>query len=103
MSIKASLCSSLEKIFSTSDVNYNFSGISLLSGEKGNFQLALKSDKDTTAEITCSCPGATLYEVKEIYAGYAIDKEDCGDILLVNNGDPGYYPDLLDIFDGTLI
>ena len=102
MSIKACLCSSLEKIFGTSDISYSFKGISLLSGEKGNFQIVLKSDKDTTAEITCSCPGATLYEVKEIYAGYAIDKEDCGDILLVNNGDPGYYPDLLDSFNGTI-
>ena len=102
MSIKVSFCSSLEKVFSTSDVNYNFSGISLLSGEKGNFQLVLKSDKDTTAGITCSCPGATLYEVKEIYSGNAIDKEDCGDTLLVGGGDSGFYPDLLDNFDGTV-
>lgn len=102
MNIKASLCSSLEKIFSTSDGNYSFGGISLLLGEKGNFQMVLKSDKDTTAEISCTCPFATLYEVKEIYSGYAIDKEDCGDTLLENNGDPGFYPDLLDNFGGTL-
>ena len=102
MSIKTTFCSSLEKIFGDSDLNYNFGGISLLSGEKGNFQLVLKSDKDTAVQISCSCPGATLYEVKEIYAGYAIDKEDCGDTLLLNNGDPGCYPDLLDSFDGSL-
>ena len=102
MSIKASFCSSLEKIFSSSDENYNFSGISLLSGEKGNFQLVLKSDTDTEAEISCSCPGASLYTVKEIYSGLAINKEDCGETLLLNNGDSGYYPDLLDIFDGKI-
>ncbi len=102
MNIKAAFCSSLEKIFSTSSADHSFSEISFLSGEKGNFQIVLKSDKDTSAEISCACPFATLYEVKEIYSGYAIDKDECGDILLENNGNPGYYPDLLMDFNGSI-
>ncbi|MBQ6898006.1 MAG: hypothetical protein IJN70_03420 [Clostridia bacterium] len=54
MSVKATFCSSLEKIFSNSGIDYNFGGISLLSGEKGNFQLVLKSDKDTSVRLSCS-------------------------------------------------
>ena len=82
MSISAIFCSSLTKVFSdTKNVN-SFSKISVLSGEKANFQLILQSDTDTEAEISTDFPGASLYEVKEIYAGYAIDKEDCGDTLL---------------------
>ena len=102
MNTKAILCSSLEKIFSSTPLSFSFGGFSLLSGEKGSFQLALRSTKDTSVKISCNCPFASFYEVKEIYAGYAIDKEDCGDILLVNNGDPGFYPDLLDKFSGEI-
>lgn len=102
MNVKASFCSSLEKIFTYSDIDFSFGGISLLSGEKGNFQLVLKSRKNTDIRVSCSCPYAALYEVKEIYSGYAIDKENCGDTLLVGGGEPGYYPDLLDSFDGKI-
>lgn len=102
MSIKAVFCSSLTKVFSDTEKTGNFCKISVLSGEKANFQLILKSDTDTVAEISSDFPGASLYEVKEIYASYPIDKEDCGDILLEKNGEPGYYPDLLDIFTGNV-
>lgn len=102
MSIKTAFCSSLEKIFSDSPLDFSFDELSLLSGEKGNFQLVLKSDKNTSVTLKTDCPFVTLYEVKEIYSKTPIDKEDCGNILLEKNGEPGYYPDLLDIFSGTL-
>ncbi len=100
MALKAMLCSSLEKIFSDSSADYDFRELSLLSGEKGNFQIVLKSDCDCTVSAVSDFPGVQLTQVKEIYAGKAIDKEECGDILLLKNGDSGYYPDLLDTFSG---
>ncbi len=102
MSIKSKFCSSLVKIFTDTKCTDNFSAISLLSGEKGNFQLVLQSDCDCTVKVTTDFSAASLYEVKEIYSRTPIDKEDCGDILLEKNGDPGFYPDLLDIFTGSV-
>lgn len=102
MSISTAFCSSLRKIYKETPLDFSYDGISLLAGEKGNLQSALRSDRDTAVSVSCSCPFVSLYEVKEIYAGYAIDKEEAGDILLERNGDPGYYPDLLDVFSGTI-
>lgn len=98
--IKAVLTSSLNKVFSYSPLDADFTSITLLSGEKGNFQVALRSDTDTEAEIRVTGDGLTLFEVKEIYSSYPIDKEECGDTALVNDGEPGFYPDLLDLTDG---
>lgn len=100
--INCVLCSSLKKIFTDSELIGDFSGMSLLSGEKGNFQVVLKSDKNTEAEIKVFSANMTLYEVKEIYSGFPINKEECGDILLEKNGEPGFYPDLLDMTDGKV-
>lgn len=102
MALKIALCSSLEKIFSDSSVLHSFNGISLLKGEKGNFQIVINSDRDCKAEVSTDFPAADITEVKEIYSSMAIYKENCGDILLEKNGDPGMYPDLLDIFTGTV-
>ena len=102
MALNTAFCSSLRKIYKSTVLTEASDSLSLLSGEKGNFQLAFRSDKDTDVTVTTDCSFAEIYLVKEIYASYAIDKEECGDILLENNGDPGYYPDLLDIFDGSL-
>ncbi len=102
MSFEAVLSSSLVKIFSYSPLEHKDIKLSLLSGEKGNFQIALKCDKESEIRVTTDFEAATIREVKEIYAGYPIDKEDCGDTLLVNDGKPGLYPDLLDSFQGTL-
>ena len=102
MSIKTAFCSSLKKIYKSTPLDFTCSKISLLSGEKGSLQLALRSDKDTRVNVSCDCPFVSLYEVKEVYAGYPIDKEECGDILLERNGEPGFYPDILDAFNGTL-
>lgn len=102
MALKTAFCSSLEKIFSNSPVDFTFDEISLLSGEKGNFQLVIQSDCDCTVTVKTDFKAAVISEVKEIYSSYPIDKEDCGDILLENNGEPGYYPDLLDTFNGSL-
>ncbi len=102
MAIKAAFCSSLEKIFPDTPVDFTFKGISLLSGEKGNFQIVFKSDCDCTVTVKTDFAGSAISEVKEIYSSYPIDKEDCGDILLEKNGEPGFYPDLLDTFNGEL-
>ncbi len=102
MSVKTAFCSSLRKIYKETPLDFSYNGLTLLSGEKGNLQLALRSDKSTRVTVSCDCPFVSLFRVREIFAGFAIDKEECGDILLERNGDPGYYPDLLDLFDGTL-
>ncbi len=102
MNISTALCSSLVKVFSDSPVTGNFQSMSLLYGEKGNFQAVMRSDCDCTAKISISLEGTFAFEVKEIYAGKAIDKESCGDILLEKNGDSGYYPDLLINTDGEI-
>ncbi len=102
MSFDAVLSSSLVKIFAYSPLQNKDIKLSLLSGERGNFQIALRSSTDEAVKVSTDCDAVKISEVKEIYAGYAIDKEECGDILLVNDGNSGYYPDLLDDFDGTL-
>lgn len=102
MAIKTAFCSSLVKIFSDSPVTESFSGLSLLSGEKGNFQLALRSDCSRTVKITTDFSAAVLYEVKEIYSRTPINKEYCENILLEKDGEPGFYPDLLEPFPGEL-
>ena len=102
MALKTALCSSLEKIFKDTHINFSFDSITLLSGEKGNFQIVLRSDRDCTVTVKTDFSEAEITAVTEIYSSYAIDKENCGDILLVNNGDAGFYPDLLDTFGGEL-
>lgn len=102
MAITTAFCSSLKKIFSDTDIDFNFSGLSVLSGEKGNFQIAFRSDVDAKVCVSTDFSAAEIFEVKEIYAGKAIDKENCGDTVLEKNGDSGYYPDLLDVFTGEL-
>jgi len=102
MNIKTAFCSSLVKVFSDSPVNCSYEGLSLLSGEKGNFQLLFRSEEDCTVTVKTDFDAAVIYEVKEIYSRTPIDKENCGDILLEKDGNPGYYPDLLDVFSGTL-
>lgn len=102
MSISTAFCSSLKKIYKDTPLDFSFGGFSLLAGEKGNFQLVMRSDEDTSVLVSTDCPFISLFEVKEVYAGLAIDKEECGDILLERNGDPGFYPDILDNTDGTI-
>ncbi len=102
MAFKTAFCSSLEKIFSDSPARFSFNGLSVLSGEKGNFQIVLQSDCDCTVSVGTPFNEARLYEVKEIYSGNPIDRENCGDTLLLKNGEPGFYPDLLDSFTGEI-
>lgn len=102
MALKTAFCSSLIKIFSDSPVDFSYEGLSLLHGEKGNFQIVFRSDRDCTVAIKTDFPAVSLFEVKEIYSRTPIDKENCGDIYLEKNGEPGFYPDLLDNFCGTL-
>jgi len=102
MALKTAFCSSLIKIFSDSPVDFSYEGLSLLHGEKGNFQIVFRSDRDCTVTVKTDFSAVSLYEVKEIYSRTPIHKDSCGDIYLEKNGDPGFYPDLLDIFNGTL-
>lgn len=102
MALKTVFCSSLEKIFSDTLPDFTFTGLSVLSGEKVNLQIVLRSDSSCTVSVKSRLEAAEIYEVKEIYAGRPIDRENCGDILLERNGEPGYYPDLLDIFTGEI-
>ncbi len=102
MALKTAFCSSLRKIFKDSPVESDLRELSLLSGEKGNFQLVFRSDRDCEIKISTDFSAAEITLVREIYSSMAIHKESCGDILLENNGDPGMYPDLLDIFTGSL-
>ena len=102
MNIKAGFCSSLIKVFSDSSVECNLSSLSLLRGEKGNFQLVITGENDCTVKIGTDFPETLITVVKEIYSGKPIDRENCGDTVLEKNGEPGMYPDLLDTFSGTL-
>lgn len=74
----------------------------LLSGERGNLQFCLKSDADAdvSAAVKTELP-FRLYRVREIYSGLPI-REDYKNCTLINDGRPGFYPDLLEPFDGTL-
>lgn len=102
MALKTAFCSSLIKIFSDSSVDFSYEGLSLLHGEKGNFQIAFRSDRDCNITVRTDFSAAAVYEVKEIYSRTPIHKDYCGDIYLEKDGEPGFYPDLLDVFDGTL-
>ncbi len=102
MALQTAICSSLIKVFSDTPVTGGFNELSLLRGEKGNFQLIFGSDCDCKVRVATDFTAAEITEVKEIYSRTPIDREDCGDILLEKNGDAGYYPDLLDVFDDAL-
>lgn len=95
MALKTAITSSLVKIFENGTEFSPLKSISLFGGEKGNFQLVVKSDCDTTVEISSDKDFLTLYFVNGIYSSFPINKEDCGDILLENGGRSGFYPDLL--------
>lgn len=70
--------------------------ISVLTGEKANVQLVLRSDKDCAVSVSAQCAlPVKLYEVKEIYSSLPIHKEHAHNCTMLNNGEPGYYPDLL--------
>ncbi len=94
MKIEAALCSSLIKAFPDTPVESDIEYVSLLKGERGNIQILLKSDCDTKVRLETFMPGTCFYEVKEIYSALPI-YEDCGDTVLLNEGKPGFYPDLL--------
>ncbi len=97
MSIQSTVCSSLEKVFSScSSMPERTEKISVLTGEKANVQLVLRSDKDCAVSVSAQCAlPVKLYEVKEIYSSLPIHKEHAHSCTMLNNGEPGYYPDLL--------
>lgn len=95
MALHAEITSSLEKIFDRKSKFEPLTKLSVLQGEKANFQLIIESDKDCEIKILSDLENASLYEVVGIYSSYPIDKGDCGDILLVNGGNEGMYSDLL--------
>lgn len=104
MSLKTTVCSSLEKIFSGCGVlPGKTDGVSVLQGETANVQLALLSDKDVKVRVEASCAlPVRLYEVKEIYSSHPVDLNNVRRCTILNKGKPGYYPDLLSPSDGGL-
>ena len=96
------IISALQKVFSDqTEAPPERSGLKLLSGERGNFQLCVKTDEDDEVRVSFASPLKTAaYRVDEIYAGLPI-YEDCGRCTLLRST-PGFYPDLLTPFDGKL-
>lgn len=95
MSANITICSSLEKVFMHSPVPENISSISVLNNERANFQIVIKSEKDEKIKLRCELDlPYSVYIVNEIYAGKAVD-EDRRSPEYLNNGESGYYPDLL--------
>lgn len=88
-------CSSLEKIFKASPAPKKLDCISCLKNERCNFQLVLRSDctEKTRVAIDADIP-LKIYTVKEIYSGMPIYEEHKSEAFL-NNGESGYFPDLL--------
>ncbi len=104
MSIEVKICSSLEKVFSSCrTMPDGIERVSALIGETANVQLVILSDRDCNVKVSAECDlPFKLYEVTEIFSGVPIHKEHVRNCTLLNNGDPGYYPDLLMPADGTI-
>lgn len=102
MTLSVAFCSSLIKVFPDTPVASDIDTLSLLHGEKGNIQLLFSSDRDACINVQTQNPAVKITYVKEIYSRTPINRENCSNIYLEKNGEPGFYPDLLDSFDGTL-
>ncbi len=97
--------SSLEKIFSDSDIDkyYKSDFLPLLRGEKGAVQFAVLSDKDRTVGFNIACPlKFNIYTVKEICSDTSKENavKNC---TMLNNGREGFYPDLMCPVDGNTL
>lgn len=88
------LTDSLQKVFSDAALPPERTELYLLSGERGNAQLVLLSDRDADVSVSVSGADARLFAVKEIYAGFPV-REGAKNCTLLKDGKPGYYPDLL--------
>lgn len=95
--------SSLEKIFAGSPLpaGGNFKGFSLLKGERGSFQLAFAPDCEETRITVKSEIPVSLFKVGEIYSSLPLF-EGAGNCAVLNNAEPGFYPDLLTPFEETV-
>lgn len=95
--------SSLVKVFSDERPTAKpHNRISVLNNEKASFQLAIRSDSDTVANIKMSSDIAKniqLYYVEEIYSRTPVSNLQ-DDYTLRRNS--GMFPDLLRELDGTL-
>ncbi|MBQ6023711.1 MAG: DUF4091 domain-containing protein [Clostridia bacterium] len=100
--MKTVICSSLQKVFSDAPVLPQENAVlRLFSGEKGSLQLCFNTPvaSTVTVEVTSDLP-CKIWEVREMYSALPIypDAENC----TVLRGGPGYFPDLLAPFGGTL-
>lgn len=95
MSASIIFCSSLEKIFKHSPLPDKISSISVLKNEKANFQVVINSNENEKIKLRAELDlPYKIFTVNEVYAGNAIPKEHRSAEYL-NNGESGYYPDLL--------
>lgn len=89
------ICSSLEKIFKDSPLPAPHSSLSLLCGERGNLQLAVRTDRASSLTVTCDSPlPVVISRVKETYSSMPL-YEDHPECTVINEAQKGYYPDLL--------
>lgn len=94
--MEAVICSSLQKAFSTQqNMPRENNKLFLFSGERGNFQLAVRSPFETNLKVFVETNiKYKIYRVNEIYSSLPL-KPDAVNCTVLNGGKPGYYPDLL--------
>lgn len=105
MSLTVLPVSSLEKVFSDSDISaYKKSDfLPLLCGEKGAVQFAVSADEDCVLPFEIKCPiEYKAYIVKEIYSDTSRENsvENC---TMLNNGREGFYPDSMCPIEGDTL
>ncbi|MBR5410613.1 MAG: DUF4091 domain-containing protein [Clostridia bacterium] len=89
------LTDSLQKVFSTGVLPPERGAFSALKDERVSFQAVLLSDEDLTVGVTAESDlSLRLYEVREMPAGYPVDRR-AKNCTLLRGGAPGNYPDLL--------
>lgn len=100
---KIKLLSSLEKIYDSDKIpEREYTGFSMLKNEKKSFQIAVETDADCEAEITCNgtIEGLRIYTVEHIKSELPMFKKGADSYYRFSES--GYYPDLLMPCDGRL-
>lgn len=95
------ILSSLAKVFPNEICGeYEIDTLSCLKKERTSFQIAVKAEKDTMLSVASDCSALKIYKVVFVPAEYlaADDRDD----YFIRNAIKGYYPDVLEPFEGTI-
>lgn len=94
------ILSSLAKVFPDEICGNEIEKISCLGNEKASFQIAVKSDFDTSVKVECGDTNTEFYSQMFVSVGLAAGKDH--DDFFLRNAQSGDYPDVLIEFDGNL-